>query len=517
MIKRRPLAVLAVSAAAAGLAALVIGSPVATAGETGSAVDWQPCPTYSDDVLRSRGVTDERIPEFRALLDRMDCGTVSVPMDYREPQGRQVAVAITRLRAADQTRRLGSIAVNPGGPGAGGYLTPIDFMMTNQESARLDDRYDLIGFDPRGVGYSTKIICAGAGQGQPPAPGPLTEEAARGIFDRQVAQNETCGQSDPEFLGQLTTVNVARDLERVRNALGERKLNFLGVSWGTWLGAVYRSNFPASVGRMFLDSVVGPGLSVDAVEDGRAAGRERNFARLAAWIASRHDTYGFGTSAEQVRASILELRAAYDANPKQYTDLRSPVDGAVVAQLASQDSREWPRVSQALAELRDSTGTTAPPTVKEIFDVPPRPSPPGAPEVFNPTMQKATVCNEDPARFDFATEWAEYQQRLEQNPVTGRAINFDPWCAGWPLPGEQVQLRPAAGSLVLAGHRYEAGTLYEWASQMRAAIGGRVFTVEDDVHGSVLREPGCAAELVSYFTTGRVDRGCDGIPTAGSR
>jgi pimeloyl-ACP methyl ester carboxylesterase len=506
---------LAAVTAVAGLAWLVAGLPTAEAARSAEGkptIDWQPCPTYSDEVLRSRGVTDERIPEFRALLNRMDCGTVGVPLDYRDPQGRQITVAITRLRAADQTGRLGSIAVNPGGPGAGGYLTPVDFMMTNQESARLDDRYDLIGFDPRGTGYSTKVRCANAAPGGPPTPGPLTEAAARTSYDAERAANAACGQSDPDFLGQLTTVNVARDLERVRIALGERKLNFLGVSWGTWLGAAYRSNFPGSVGRMFLDSVASPEFSVDAFDDGRAAAVERRFSRLAAWIAPHHETYGFGTSARQVRAAILELVRAYDTNPKQYTDLGMPADGAMVARLASQDSRDWTRVSQALAELRDSTGTTAPPTVKAIFNAPPHMNLPDAPEVLNPTMQKATVCNEDPARFDFATAWAEYQQRLEQNPVTGRATMFSAGCAGWPLPGREVRLRAATGSLVLAGHRYEAGSPYEWTPQMRAAIGGTVFTVDDDVHGSVLRDPECAAEMVSYFATGRIDQGCNGFP-----
>lgn len=503
----------AVAAAAGVLALLVAGSPTAEAAQhPASAVNWQPCPSYSDEVLRSRGVTDIRIPEFRALLDRMDCGTIAVPLDYREPQGRQITVAITRLRAVDQAHRLGSIAVNPGGPGASAYLTPIDFMMTNHVSARLGDRYDLIGFDPRGIGYSTKVDCLGAAPGGPPVSGPLTEAAARTIYDAEVAAHEACGQSDPDFLGQITTVNVARDLERIRIALGERKLNFLGVSWGTWLGAVYGGTFPGSVGRMFLDSVASPEFSVDSFDDGRAAAVERNFSRLAAWIASHHNMYGFGTSIEQVRAAILDLVRAYDANPKQYTDMGMPADGAMVARLAGQDSREWLRVSQALAELRGSTGSTAPPTVKAIFDASPQMRPPGAPEIFNPTMQLATVCNEDPARLDFATAWAEYQQRVEQNPVTGRANMFSAGCAGWPLPGREVQLRPAGGPLVLAGHRYEAGSPYEWTLQMRAAIGGRVFTVNDDVHGSVLREPGCAAELVSYFTTGRIGRGCDGVP-----
>jgi pimeloyl-ACP methyl ester carboxylesterase len=507
----------AVAVVATALASLVASPPTAAlAGQRGSAVNWQPCPVYSDDVIRGQGVPDERIPQYRALLNRLECGTVSVPLDYRQPRGRQITVAITRLGAVDQAHRLGSIALNPGGPGGSGYLMPIDVTMFNEESARLNDRYDLIGFDPRGVGYSTKVNCPGVGMGEPPPPGPLTEEAAKRSYDSQVAGNDACGRSDPDFLGQLTTLNVARDLDRMRIALGERKLNFLGVSWGTWLGAVYRSTFPASVGRMFLDSVALPRFSLEAFEDGHAAAAERNFSRMAAWIALHNDTYGFGSTPQQVQAAILALRRSYDANPKQFTDLPMVIDGGLIANLASQSSPNWPIASQALKELRDATGPTAPPTIKEILGGGPTQQTPDAPEQFNPTMQLAAFCNEDPNRPDFSAAWAVYQRRVEQNPVTGRNSRFSAGCAGWPLPGQEIQLHHTGGSLVLSGHRYEIVSLYEWTTQMYSIIGGTVFTVNDDVHGSVLRVPACAAKLVSYFSTGRIDRGCDGVAVPAS-
>ncbi|GAA3510563.1 pimeloyl-ACP methyl ester carboxylesterase [Streptosporangium album] len=532
------------------LASLVAGSPAATAaGNTKSEVKWQACPAYSDDVLRARGITDQRMSEFRALMSRTECGTVGVPLDYRKPDGRQITVAVTRLKAADRARRLGSIALNPGGPGGSGYLMPIDTTMRNKAAARLNDRYDLIGFDPRGVGYSTKIDCLpsgpgggepgpgpgegepgpgpgggepgpGPGEGEPPPgpgegePGPLTEEAAKLIYDRDVAKNNACGRSDPAFLGQLTTVNVARDLDRVRIALGEKKWNFLGVSWGTRLGVVYRSSFPGKVNRMFLDSVVSPRYSVDDFVVATAAAAERNFSRMSAWIALHHDTYGLGITQKQVRAAVLELRQKYDANPKKFTDLRMAVDGAVVARLAMQDSPEWLQVGKALKELQAATGSIAPPTVKEILDRGSIGMVPGSPEVQNATMRQAVACNEDPSRIGFSAAWAAYQRLLEQNPVTGRASRFFVECAGWPLPVQKMPVHRTGGSLVLSGHRYEAGTPYEWTTQMKSAIGGTVFTVNDDVHGSVLKEQGCAAKLVTYFTTGRIDHGCDGVPAA---
>jgi hypothetical protein len=138
--------------------ALALGTVAVPANaENGrSTLTWQECPDYSDDVLRSRGLRDGDFAEFRRLLARTECGTLSVPQDYRDPSGKQITIALTRLRATDPRRRLGSLAVNPGGPGGSGYLMPIELVMTDTE---LNGRYDLIGFDPRGVGYSTKSNC----------------------------------------------------------------------------------------------------------------------------------------------------------------------------------------------------------------------------------------------------------------------------------------------------------------------------------------------------------------------
>jgi pimeloyl-ACP methyl ester carboxylesterase len=515
-------AAVAVIVTGLGLTALVAGSPAATAAERPqSTVAWKPCPTYSDEALRVM-VPPDRLDQFKKLLARQECGTVSVPLDYSKPHGRQITVALTRLKAADQAHRLGSLALNPGGPGGSGYLLPVQ-LLTMGDGAGLNERYDLIGFDPRGVGYSTKMDCPPtAGDSGPRPVGPLTREAAQRRYDVQVQANAACGRSDPAFLGQLTTVNVARDLDRIRSGLRERKLNFLGISWGTWLGVVYRSSFPANVGRMFLDSVAIPRFSVVAFEDGRAAAAERNARRMAAWIAERHDVYGFGTTPKQVRDAIIALRADYDADPRQFTDLDMPLDGSIIALSASQDATVWPLASQVMKELRDATGPTAPPTVKEVIGEPEGPSePPPAeppadvPERNNRTMNRAAFCNEDPSRLGFDAAWAAYQQRLADNPLTGRAGGFSAGCAGWPLPVQTVQLRPGGGSLVLSGHRYETPSPYEWTWQTKAIVGGKVYTVDDDVHGSVLEA--CTADLVSYFDTGRIDGGCAGVPVPDGR
>ncbi|GAA3219178.1 alpha/beta fold hydrolase [Nonomuraea helvata] len=489
------------------LAAPAPAATLASAAAERPAIAWQECPAYSDDVLHWMGLDDQRLPEFRKLFGRTECGTLTVPQNYADPGGKQITIALTRLKAADQEHRLGSLAVNPGGPGGSGYLMPIELTMTE---AKLNARYDLIGFDPRGVGYSTKVRCAGGKQGPEPA-GPVSEELARKVYDQVVKDNQACGQSDPGFIGQLTTANVARDIDRVRAALGESKISFLGVSWGTWLGTVLRSLFPTKVHRMWLDSVALPVPKMDVFTEVRAMATDRDFQRMAKWIADRDDVYGFGTTKAQVVSALTELRKAYDAKPVTFTDIDLTVTGRMIAEAAGQPSPGWPEVAQVLKELVGATGPTAPPTIKRLFGDRPPPTPAGVPERHNQTANGAFFCNEDQGARTFDSAWNAYRERLARYPVTGEATAFFPACAGWPLPVQTTRLR-SGGSLVLSGHLHESPSPYEWTLETRKAVGGHVVTVDDDVHGSALRVPGCLAKVVGYFETGRVTATCPGVP-----
>ncbi|WP_222720296.1 alpha/beta fold hydrolase [Actinomadura sp. HBU206391] len=487
------------------------------------AIRWKGCPSYSDAVLRGRGLEGQRAQEFRRLLARTECGTLEVPLDYRRPRDKKITIAVTRLKAADPSRRLGALALNSGGPGGAGYLMPIDHVMMNSANARLNHRYDLIGFDPRGVGNSDKVDCPpadegkGASTGGKPAPGPLTEEAARQIYQQEVAGNQACSRHDPQFLGQLTTANIARDMDRIRAALGERKLNFLALSWGTWLGAVYRSMFPHTVGRMWLDSIAIPRFSTLAFEQGRAEATERNCRRMADWMAERHATYGFGTSGEAVQDTLLALRRHYEADPRTFTDLDIPVTGGTIGMLCAQTSLDWPLTATALRELyelRDTPGSAAPPALKQIYTGNPVEIPPDAPEEFNQTMNRATFCNEDTGLRDFASVWSAWRQRLERNPLTGDFGKFSAMvgCAGWTLPVTDTRVRDTGTSLQMSGHLHETMSPYTWTTEMQEIIGGAVLTVDDDVHGSVLMDPACGANVAVYFESGRLSWGrCSGM------
>jgi pimeloyl-ACP methyl ester carboxylesterase len=513
-VRTRRLAALAGVLASGSLILPGMTTPAVASGPA-AAISWQACPQYSDAVLGALGVTSGQIGEFRDLWARTDCGTVSVPLDYQHPGGPHITIAVTRLKAADPARRLGSLAVNPGGPGASGYLLPIQLLLWDPGNARLNDRYDLIGFDPRGVGYSTKVDCPPT-TGVPGPPGPKTRQWFQQYYDHQVKQNQVCAAQDPGFLSQLTTANVARDLDQIRLALHQPAISYLGLSWGTELGAVYRSLFPATVARMWLDSVLTPDTRADVRTDANVAAQADDFARMARWIAQHDDSYGLGASGAQVVAAVRHLHLSYDAAPRTFTDLPAAIDGHSIARLATVNTRQWPLAAQALAELRDATGPTAPPAVKQFFAASTPPAPPGTPEQQNLTMNQATSCNEATGPDDADSAWAAFQRRLAEYPVVSETAISEltqVQCAGWPLSAPPVRLRAAGGSLEMSGHRYEAVTPYPWAQQMQAAIGGTLFTVKDDVHSSTLRVPDCADHVIGYFDTGRRDGGqCAGEP-----
>ncbi|MQY05553.1 alpha/beta fold hydrolase [Actinomadura macrotermitis] len=515
----RSLAAASLAAAGAGLTGVADAAPPgprAAAEASPSRVSWHTCPQYSDAVLDFLRIQPRDRPKFRALWARTQCGTIEVPQDYRRPH-KKITIAFTRLPAADRAHRLGSLAMNPGGPGGSGYLLPAHLLLQNATDAKLNDRYDLIGFDPRGTGYSTLVDCPPVGDtGLSPLGARAGKAELRKHYDAVRAQRKKCSTTHSAFLSQLTTANVARDLDRIRQALHEKRMSYFGASWGTQLGAVYRSMFPKTIGRMWLDSVVSPrahdlSYRFDAV----ARSTEQDFALFASWLAARNGTYHLGATPAQVRATVLKLRRDADADPWRFSDLPQALGGGFIAFAAAAADTGYDRAGQALKAMTAAArGGPVPQAVKDMLsggpERPPTP-PPGTPR-FNATAGDAFLCNEDTSSRDFASFWKEYQAGLKRNPVTGDMTALRPTCAGWSLPVQRFELRRSSGSLQLSGHRHETVTPYPWVYQMQKAIGGNVLTVDDFAHGSLFLVEACAAHLVTYLDTGRPDNGtCPGI------
>ncbi|NIS72483.1 MAG: alpha/beta fold hydrolase, partial [Proteobacteria bacterium] len=191
-----------------------------------------------------------------------DCGALDVPLDYDDPDGQTIAIELVRLPAANPQSRLGTIFLNPGGPGGSGVFFVLD-VGSSLFSDEVRARFDLIGFDPRGIHRSEPLQCfptpwKASSVSTLSWPFPLTREErlARQKADNQLAR--ACEQNGGEILRHMTTVDVARDLDLLRQAVGDEYLNYAGYSYGSFLGNVYANLFPDRVRAVFIDAVVDP-------------------------------------------------------------------------------------------------------------------------------------------------------------------------------------------------------------------------------------------------------------------
>jgi pimeloyl-ACP methyl ester carboxylesterase len=478
--------------------------PQADALDVQTTVQWKPCPKTDAARIRSRaGFTMAAPPAGPRAAVRKECGTVKVPLDYAKPQGRKLQIAISRVRASDPKKRNGILLLNPGGPGGAGLTMP-DFVLAF-DAKDLGKRFDLIGFDPRGVGASTRLRCAVDDSASPPAD--ITKKAARRLATAQAKANTACARTDLALTRELTTANVARDMDRIRIALGERKLNYLGISWGTALGAHYRTLFGQRVGRMVIDSPVPPDFRWDTMYDDLVAARQANYRRFAAWVASHHAVYGLGTTARQVQYTIEAFYARFSRHPEEIPGL-GLVDGPSLIAVMFALSEKWPTTASALVVLKkalDGARVSGSGTFGAKAD---------EPEDFNVGVQIAITCNEDAGTRDFETWWHRFEQRRNRYPLATQPVN-DPFfgngfsdspvpvCAGWPHPVRPYQLANTAAPLLIVDHAHEWVTPARWGPELQQVIGGSRMRITDDVHGSLIMLKQCAPAAVSFLTTGK--------------
>jgi pimeloyl-ACP methyl ester carboxylesterase len=477
----------------------VLGTWVApAAAQPEAGITWGQCRTYTDDELKSE-LRGHLLADFKRQISRRQCGFVSVPLDYGKPNGRQVKIAVTRYAATG--KRVGVLATNPGGPGQSGVLLPADISLG--EAGGLAERFDLIGFDPRGVGDSVpRLVCNEA----PGGAFSTDKEANRKVADDLAAVNRKCAASDPALTASLTVTTVARDLDRIRAALGEERISYLGISWGTALGAAYQAQYPKRVQRMVLDSVVDPGLRLDRGDDGQAAARERDAKRLVEFLARNDTKFHLGRTGADVTATLLRLRNFYAENPQEsIPGVDGIVDEFTVAFTLGQNSREWPNVAGQLAAMRKFTDSFRPSGVSV------RSTSPRAAEFFNGPTNIAVNCNADTGVRDFDTWFDRWDANRKKFPLTGLVSNPVPLCTGWPA-AQPEYFANTGTDVLLVGHEFEFVTPIGEQRAMLAKIGGSSLVVEDDVHGALIDVP-CAGEAVSFLVSAkRPPARCAGVP-----
>ncbi|NQU36954.1 MAG: alpha/beta fold hydrolase, partial [Actinobacteria bacterium] len=258
-----PVRAMSVVAAAAATGLLL-------AGCASSSSETQPvAPTVSADVSSyySQPVT------WSKCNGAFQCASFTVPLDYADPQSKPITIEMLKVPATNPNKRRGAIVVNPGGPGGSG----IDFARyaAGVVSGAIMAEYDIVGFDPRGVGKSTPIECLDGPQsdtlvanlGTPQTPGQEQQAVAAAA-----SVGEGCEANSPDLTPNIGTVPAARDMDILRGVLGESSLNYLGLSYGTFLGLTYADLFTEKVGQFVLDGVINPDLTNDELARGQADG-----------------------------------------------------------------------------------------------------------------------------------------------------------------------------------------------------------------------------------------------------
>ncbi|WP_448627961.1 alpha/beta hydrolase [Geodermatophilus sp. URMC 64] len=363
-MRRRP----PLLAAVAGLLLLLTGctsftSTMAaseTAEESGSAaaaevppIEWSDCSEQIVPLIAGQPGADRNLG--------FECGRTEVPISYDEPQGATLPLFLVRVKLAGQTDRIGSLVVNPGGPGGSGADAAIGLALSLPEDVLR--RFDLVGFDPRGVGLSTPVECIPAELKDrlvAAEPRPVTEKQLDDAFALADEVASACEDKYGDALGSFNTVDTARDMDRIREALGDEQLTYLGYSYGTTLGSTYAELFPDKVRALVLDAAVDP--EADPVEDAEAsaAGFEAGFDAFAQNCTGLIAGCPIGPDPRKAVSDLLTQAGATPIPSTAEGETRTATAGVVMTaiQAALYDQESWPQLAQALAAAQkgDSAG-----------------------------------------------------------------------------------------------------------------------------------------------------------------
>jgi len=284
------------------------------------------------------------------------CATLAVPLNYADPRARTIDLALIRAPATDPSRRLGSLLINPGGPGES-TVGEFSFLVDSLD-ATLRARFDIVGFDPRGVGYSTPVSCL-AGPQLDAYFGldldPTTAAGKLALEKGSEAFAHGCEQRSGALLPYVGTVNAARDMNRIRIALGEPKLTYIGFSYGTYLGAEYAHEFPTEVRALDLDGALDPTLAPLDSDEIQAAGFQRDWDAFVQWCAAGHGcTWQPGGNRE---AALGRLMSRLTTAPlKVGTRLLGEGEASYGVAVTLYSMQSWPYLADALQEADQGDG-----------------------------------------------------------------------------------------------------------------------------------------------------------------
>jgi len=493
--------------ALAGSAPLMITTGAGDGTFAAGATDRRSGPTAAWHTC-SLGPEDE---EGQALdAAGVECGDVTVPVDYAKPRGRTMTVAIARSRATDPANRIGSMIINLGGP-----ASPVIGVVPLAREAMGDAgaRFDLIGMDPRFAGRSTPVDCGWQENWLPRSSGADRESFTRMVkLAKDLAKR--CGRSHGADIEYASTANSARDMDMIRAALGETKLSYLGYSQGTFLGAVYTQLFPQRADRIVLDSAVDPTRPGTSLLRNAAPRREAALAEWARWAAARDGEYGLGATAEEVLATVNHV---YTASARQPLRIGGHAIDDTIVPAAITRSLSDDATNGELAETVSILATAARGGAAELNEA--------LTDLLSSLLtgdesalhsaQTAIMCGDAAVPRDPEWYWHDIQAHRAESPLFSPMSRTITPCAFWPAtPLERpVSIGNRVPALIVQAEKDIDAQLPGAQALHKALAGSRMVTLEGArTHGVYLfRGAGCVDETVNaYLTSGR-------LPTADLR
>lgn len=360
-----------------------------------------------------------------------ECARIVVPLDYREPDGPTIGIAISRMESADPSKRRGILLTNPGGPGVQGLAMPAE--VRKVMSPEVAAAYDTIGMDTRGIGESTPLDCGLSRSSwllyAPGADRAGFDESAR--LSREDAHK--CWDRHPETLPHISTRNIARDADIVRAALGERKASWFGQSYGTVLGSTHAQMFPHNVDRLVLDSAPDPAEYPLTMVRRQGPANEEALDDFARWAAPRHLQYGLGATAAEVRAGVETMIERAARQPilvagHRITDHELPLL-LYVSLTADTANPSFADMVRVLLNAADGKPFTVPAWLQETLDL--LFAGAGDDRAADYAAQLAIVCGDAAMPRDLDHYWRAVQRSRRAQPVFGPLTHAPLPCAFW--------------------------------------------------------------------------------------
>ncbi len=482
-------------------------------------------PPLAPDTNRSLapqtdGVDDALLPYYGQTLTWTDCGsvgfdctTVTAPRDYADPSAGDLQLAVIRHRATSG-EPLGSLITNPGGPGVSGVDTVRDSLSLVADET-LTSAYDVIGFDPRGVGQSTAVTCYDAAgmdaflYDVPPGDRGSDERNAA-LERRQTEFAQACEAGSDGILPYISTENSARDMDLLRAVLGDDTLSYLGFSYGSLLGATYAGLFPERVGRMVLDGGIDPSLPGSASGIAQAVGFENALRAFMADCLTRSDC-PFGGSVDDAMDDLTSLLQRVDARPIAGGDGRTlGADTLVTAVLAALYSdQSWPYLRIALADTQNGDASVAF-QLADFYN--------GRENGQYPsnTLEalRAYNCVDYPDEGDTDDQALEAELQQKAPVIAPYWVGPDP-CAAWPAPptGTRAEITaPGSPPILVIGTTGDPATPYSEAQALAGQLSqGVLVTYVGEGHLAYNKGNGCVNGAVDDYLVEGV------VPDAGLR